>query len=109
MKTVFSSKRHYYMAGVGIFLITIALIAGMVCTSQYSISISSTPGGTVTTPGEGTFTYSPGTVLNLVAEADAGYRFVSWYGNVATIANIGAATTDITINNHYYIIANFDR
>ena len=109
MKIILSSRRHHYLARLSIFLITVALIAGMVgCTSQYSIRISSTPGGTVTTPGEGLFRYNKGTVVNLVAKPDAGYRFVSWYGNVDTIANVGAATTDITINNHYSIIARFD-
>ena len=96
MKIILSSKRHHYLAGVGIFLITVALIAGMVgCTGQYSLQISSGSGGSVTTPGEGLFKYNKGTVVNLVAKPDAGYRFVSWYGNVDTIANVGAATTDI--------------
>ena len=111
MRIIFSSRRHHYLARLSIFLITVALIAGMVgcTTSQYSIRISGTAGGTVTTPGEGLFRYNKGTVVNLVARPDAGYRFVSWYGNVDTIANVGAATTDITINNHYSIIARFDR
>ena len=110
MKIIISSRRHHYLVKFSIFLITLALIAGMVgCTSPYSINISSTPGGTVTTPGEGLFRYNKGTVVNLVAEPDAGYRFVSWHGNVDTIANVVAATTAITINNHYYIIASFDR
>ena len=110
MKTIFSSRRYHYLAIVSIFLVAVAFVTVMVgCTSQYSISISSTTGGIVTTPGEGLFKYNKGTVVNLVAEPDAGYRFVSWYGNVETIANVRAATTDITINNHYYIIASFER
>ena len=110
MKIIISSRRHHYLAKFSILLVTLALIAGMVgCTSQYGIRISSTPGGTVTIPGEGLFRYNKGTVVNLVAEPDAGYRFLTWTGNVDTIANVGAATTDITINNHYYIIASFDR
>jgi hypothetical protein len=79
------------------------------CTVGYRIIIRSTPGGSVTTPGEGIFTYDPGTVVNLVAEPDAGYRFVNWVGNLDTIADIYAASTTITINNHYSLIANFDR
>ena len=99
------------MARVSIFLITVALIAGMVgCGSTlYNLAISSTAGGSVTTPGEGMFTYDEGTVVNLVAEADEGYYFVNWTGDVGTVANVVAATTAITINNHYYIIASFDR
>jgi hypothetical protein len=111
MKMILSSKRRHYLAGVSIFLITVALIAGMVgCgPAQYFLTISSTPGGTVTTPGQGLFTYSEETVVNLVAEPDAGYRFVNWTGNVDTIADAYAATTTITVNNRYYIIASFAR
>jgi alpha-tubulin suppressor-like RCC1 family protein len=69
--------------------------------------ISSTAGGNVTTPGEGTFTYDAGTVVNLVATPTAGYRFVNWTGNVGTIANVTAASTTITMNGNYSITANF--
>ena len=63
------------MARVGIFLITVALIAAMVgCVGvKYDLTISSTAGGSVTTPGEGTFTYDADTVVDLVAEAKEGY------------------------------------
>ena len=98
MKIILSSKRHHYLAIVSIFLITVALIAGMVgCTVQYNIQISSGSGGTVTTPGEGTFTYDEGTVVNLTAEAEEGYHFVNWIGDVDTIGNVYAAATNITM------------
>jgi hypothetical protein len=74
---------------------------------QYNLTTSSTAGGTVTTPGVGTFTYDAGTVVSLVATPDAGYRFVNWTGNVGTIANVNAATTTITMNGDYAITANF--
>ena len=109
MKIILSSKRHHYLAIVSIFLITLASIAGMAgCSGEYNIQISSTGGGTVTTPGEGLFSYDPGTVVNLVATPDADYRFTNWSGNVDTMADPYAATTTITINNHYYITARFD-
>ncbi|HUW46896.1 MAG TPA: GLUG motif-containing protein [Dehalococcoidia bacterium] len=97
------------MKRVSIFLITAALIAGMAGCGpiQYNLTISSTEGGEVTTPGEGTFAYDEGTVGNLVAEADEGYRFVSWTGDVDTIADVNAAATNITMNGHYSITANF--
>jgi hypothetical protein len=108
MKITLSSKRHHYLAIVSIFLIALALIAGMAgCSGQYTIQISSGSGGTVTTPGEGTFTYDEGTVINLVATPDYGYKFANWAGNVDTIADAYAASTTITINNNYYIIASF--
>jgi uncharacterized protein YkwD/ribosomal protein L21E len=75
--------------------------------SQYSLSIFSTPGGSVTTPGEGTFMCSAGAVLSLVATPATGYQFVNWTGNVGTIANLNAASTTITMNGAYSITANF--
>jgi len=74
---------------------------------QYNLTISSTEGGSVTTPGEGTFSYAPGTRVNLVATPDASYRFVNWIGDVGTIADVNAATTTITMNDDYSITAKF--
>jgi hypothetical protein len=66
MKIIFSSRRHHYVARVSIFLVTVALIAGMVGCGQpaYNLTITSTAGGSVTTLGEGTFTYDEGTVVS---------------------------------------------
>jgi hypothetical protein len=74
---------------------------------EYDLTISSTAGGSVFAPGEGTFTYVPGTELNLVAEVDEGYRFVNWAGDVDTIAEVEDATTTIVMNGDYSISANF--
>jgi hypothetical protein len=77
--------------------------------TQYNLAISSTEGGSVATPKQGTesFTYNEGTVVDLVAEPDEGYRFESWTGDVSSIANVNAASTTITVNGNYSIIANF--
>ena len=77
-------------------------------TPQFDLTISSTAGGTVTAPGEGAFTYDQGTGVNLVAEAEEGYRFVNWTGDVDAIAHVDAASTNITINDDYSITANFE-
>ena len=76
--------------------------------SQFDLTISSTAGGTVTAPGEGTFTYNQGTAVNLIAEAAEGYRFVNWTGDVDAIAHVDAASTNITMNSGYAITANFE-
>ena len=73
---------------------------------QYQLTISSTEGGSVTTPGEGTFTYAEGTVVNLAIKADTGYRFVNWTGDVATL-ECQCHSTTVIMNSNYYIIANF--
>jgi hypothetical protein len=111
MKTILRLRRYLYLARVSIFLITVALIVGMVgcgtITIPLSVTISSTMGGSVMVPGEGTFTYCCSRVVNLVAVADEGYHFVEWTGDVSTIANVNAATTTITLNGQHFITANF--
>jgi len=117
MKRILSAKRHRYLARVSIFLIALALIAGMAGCDlsppggvRHSLSISSTEGGSVTEPGEGVFPlYSEGRVIDLVATPDAGYRFVNWTGDVGTIADVEDATTTITMHGTYAITANFHR
>jgi len=95
--------------------ISVALIAILLCmvlgnsisctpTTTYTLTISSTAGGDVTTPVEGAHTYSAGTVVNLTATPDAEYHFVNWTGNVA---NVNAATTTITMNSDHSVTANF--
>ena len=75
---------------------------------EYGLSVNSTEGGLVATPGEGTFNYTAGTVVDLVATPDAGYRFVEWNRDVATIGDVNAASTNITMNGNYSITANFE-
>jgi hypothetical protein len=75
--------------------------------TEYELAISSTSGGSATTPGEGIFTYDEGTVVNLVATPDSNYSFDNWTGNISTIANVNNATTTITISDNYSVIANF--
>ena len=74
----------------------------------YNLAVHSTGGGSVITPGEGTFAYDEGTVVNLVATPDAGYEFVNWTGDVGIIAGVNNATTTITMNGDYDITANFE-
>ena len=75
---------------------------------QYSVAISSSTGGSVTTPGEGTFAYAIGSVVDLVAMPSTGYRFVNWTGSVGTVANVNASSTTIAMNGNYSITANFE-
>ena len=75
---------------------------------SYDLTVDSTDGGAVTSPGEDTFTYDCGTMVPLVAAAEEGYYFVNWSGDVGTIANINAPTTTITTMGDYSITANFE-
>lgn len=105
--------RHHYIARVSIFLVAVALIVGMIScdgVESYTLTIASTVGGSVTTPGEGTFTYGEGTVVNLTAEVGMIiYRFVNWTGDVDDIADVNDATTTITMDDDYFITANFEQ
>ena len=75
--------------------------------AEYDLTTSSTAGGSVTVPGEGTFTYYDGTVVNLVATANSGYYFINWTGDVDTTANVNAPSTTVTMNDNYSVTANF--
>jgi hypothetical protein len=113
MKIILNSRKHHYLAIVSTFLITVALIAGIVgceptLAQQYDLTIASTAGGSVTMPGEGVFSCDICVVVNLVATPSSGYQFVNWTGNVSTIANVNAAITTITLNGDYSITANFE-
>jgi hypothetical protein len=74
---------------------------------QYTLTISSTDGGDVTSPAEGTHTYDAGMVVGLVATADANYHFVNWTGGGTDIDDANAATTNITMNADHTVTANF--
>jgi len=74
----------------------------------YDLTVSSTEGGSVTTPGEEVFTYGEVSVIGLTAEAEEDYRFVQWTGDVGAIADVYAASTTITMNGDYSITANFE-
>ena len=81
---------------------------------QYNLTISSTAGGSVTIPGEGVFPYYAGTVVNLLAEAEAGYGFAGWTANpTVTFGDVSAAETTftmpaqaVTVTAHFGVVYN---
>ena len=98
-----------YVTRAIILLIAVTLVAGMTgCAPiQHQLTISSTAGGSVITPGEGTFTYNEGKVVRLVARSALGYTFVGWSGDVGTINTVKSFSTTITIDGDYSITADF--
>jgi hypothetical protein len=95
-----------------ILVIVVALgaaLAGCAPAVQYHLTVSSTEGGKVASPGEGTFTCYEGRAVILMAAPRTGYRFVNWTGDVSTIADVNAAQTTITICGNYSIMANFEK
>ena len=111
------------MKRFSIFLITIALMAGIAgCVGgdgnngggSHTLIVDFTAGGAVTVddlpiPGKAILNYVAGTVVSLNATPNAGYRFIEWTGNVSTIADVHAASITITINDNYSITANFQK
>jgi hypothetical protein len=71
------------------------------------LMVSSTGGGSVTSPGEGTFPCALGSMVILIAEPSSGYEFDHWSGEVETIADANAATTTIIMDSSYSIRADF--
>jgi hypothetical protein len=110
------------MQRLSILLTTVVLIAGMVgCVGghanngdgSYTLIVDFTTGGTVAVdglpiPGKALLNYDAGTVVSLGATPSAGYRFIEWTGNAATIDDVNAASTSVTMNDDYQIIANFE-
>ena len=99
------------MKRLSLFLITVALIVGIVgcngsCGSapiQYDLTASNSEGGEVIISGEGT--YADGTIVTIEAVPDECYEFVNWTG--ADVADPYSPITTVTMDEAKSIIANF--
>jgi hypothetical protein len=65
-------------------------------TTNYTLTMASTAGGSVT-PTVGAHTYNATDVVNLTATQNSGYRFVNWTATAGTFGNATAATTTYTM------------
>ena len=77
---------------------------------QYVLTISSTSGGSVSSPGEGSFEYDNGTDVSIQATAADNYYFINWTGTAVTagkVANPNAAGTTVAVDASYTVRANF--
>jgi len=75
---------------------------------RHTLDVTSTVGGEVFEPREGRHTFDHGEKVELFAEADCGYRFIRWKGDISTIADPKARHTTITMKNDYEIVAVFE-
>ena len=85
---------------------------GQQTTGYRSLTISSTQGGQVDIPGEDIFHYTPGAVVNLQANAGEHYHFTHWSGSAVDAGRIedpNSVTTNVTVDGHYTLVANFLR
>jgi fibronectin type 3 domain-containing protein len=77
---------------------------------EYSLVLSSSAGGSIANPGEGTLRYAPGTSITIQAAPDVGYRFGSWTGTAVDTGNVAdpnASEITITVNSDYSLKAVF--
>ena len=72
-------------------------IAASFAPLDYTLTIDSTEGGSVTVPGEGQFVHPYRTEVSLEAVAEYGYEFVEWTGDIDEIDDPEAAETTITM------------
>lgn len=69
-----------------------------------TLTVSSTTGGSVICPGEGSYAYDRGDAVTIEAKADDGYHFTSWTGDSYSTAN----PLTITIGEDCEVVANFE-
>ena len=79
--------------------------------SEYKLNISSTEGGSVTTPGEGDYLYqSRRTNVTVLAEAEPNYYFTHWSGTAVIAGKVTDCTcahTTVIVDDDYTLKANF--
>ncbi len=77
---------------------------------QLPLTVTSTEGGRVVTPGEGTFLCEPNEEVTLEAVADAGYTFLGWTGpsvDQGRVADPNAAVTEVWVDANASVCAVF--
>ena len=110
MNTSDSFVGHSRLIRLALLLITAILAITLVAcdgSDTCQLSVSSTSGGSVTSPGDGDFNYETGIVVELVATPDDGYEFQAWTGDTEDITDPNSASTNITINGSCSITAEF--
>jgi hypothetical protein len=70
---------------------------------QYTVEVLPSPGGAVTHPGEGQFTFETGQIILLVARSDPGWVFKNWSGTFSSTQN----PTSLAVASNHAIQANF--
>ncbi len=73
-------------------------------TPTTTLTTSSTSGGSITIPGEGSFDYTIGTEVSLTATPEPHYHFVNWTG---AVANPNSAKTTVKMIDNINVTANF--
>jgi hypothetical protein len=78
---------------------------------QSTLAVLSTTGGSVTKPGNGSFTYDWGAVVPVAATAQSGWHFAGWTGTAVLAGKVvdpASASTIVTVDDDYTLQANFE-
>jgi len=109
--------KHYKGGRMARKLILVAIIALLASTGfgfeasctespeEWRLTIKSTDGGSVVTPGEGMFWYAADEDVALAVEPEEGYQFVGWTGKVLYDGHLDKYLIHMSLD--YTIIANF--
>jgi uncharacterized repeat protein (TIGR02543 family) len=116
LKAIFSLRKHSYLKTVGVFLIAVALIAGVVgCEGEpaptYALATAVAPAGTGTaTDQTGTSPYEEGEIIDIEAVAADCFRFTGWTSSAGgTFGAASNATTTFTMPaNDVTVTASFE-
>ena len=87
------------------------LIANFASNGPNDLTISSSDGGSVTNPGEGTFPGACGRDVPVTATAEPCYHFTHWTGTAVDSGKVtepNEADTTVLVDGDYSLIANFD-
>jgi hypothetical protein len=80
---------------------------GVAQAGQYTLVVSSTVGGSVSSPGEGSFEYDAGESVTLVATPETGSEFEGWEGDVE--GDVGAPSITVTMDRGRSVSAVFSQ
>ena len=94
-------------ACIVVVIVVVVIVPRLYAVPQHELTLDSTSGGSVTTPGECTHAYDDGAVVSLLATPNAGYQFANWSGDADTVSSIGITATTVTMDGNYHITANF--
>lgn len=74
--------------------------------TQFTLTMAINGSGNIT-PAIGTHAYPAGTVVPVTSTPAQGHQFLRWTGDVSAMESATTASTTITMNGNYSIIANF--
>ena len=106
------------LADTGVPLTTVTMDGDYTLRASFSpvvvvgrwLTISSGIGGSVTSPGEGGFIYTPGSRVSVVATAETGYKFARWTGTAVSAGKVidpSAASTTVIVDDDHTLYAEF--